>query len=132
MPIIEACVDGSEFWSNKIRMQYRGKDDNQIGFCNHFKTFLTQLMAYVKEHHTTGVTWNPRGIDASAYKKDDAAATPAPTTAPTTAATASPAAAPAPAPVVKAATAPVAAAPGGDLFAELRSVRARYVTMRIQ
>ena len=74
MPIIEACVDGSEFWSNKIRMQYRGKDDNQVGFCNNFKAFLVELMAYVKEHHTTGLSWNPRGIDASAYKKEDGTA----------------------------------------------------------
>ncbi len=47
MPIIEACVDGSEFWSNKIRSEFRGKDTNQIAFCNNFKAFLVELMECV-------------------------------------------------------------------------------------
>ncbi len=71
MPIIEACVDGSEFWANKIRSEFRGKDANQLAFVNNFKALLVELMAYVKEHHTTGLTWNPRGVDAAAYNANE-------------------------------------------------------------
>lgn len=67
MPIVEACVEASEFYANKVRVMYRGKDDNQMGFCNHFKAFLVNMQAYVKEYHTTGLTWFPRGVHACVY-----------------------------------------------------------------
>lgn len=38
-------------------------------------------MAYVKEYHTTGVKWNPQGIDTKDYNPGEAAAAPAPTAA---------------------------------------------------
>jgi adenylyl cyclase-associated protein len=31
-------------------------------------------MAYVKEHHTTGVTWNPRGVTVAEYQAGGGAA----------------------------------------------------------
>ena len=63
MPVIEACVEAAEFWSNKIRVQYRGKDDgkDQMGFCLNLKLLLQGIQAYVKENHVTGLTWTPRG-----------------------------------------------------------------------
>jgi len=64
-------------------------------------------MDYVKEHHTTGVSWNPRGIDIAEYSADGAAA--ATPTAPAAPTKASPAAAAAVPP----------AAPGGDVKAGL-------------
>jgi adenylyl cyclase-associated protein len=125
VPIVEACVEASDFYANKVRVQYRGKDDNQVGFCNHFKAFLIAVQAYVKEHHTTGLTWNPRGTDVATYQASASAAaggpsdahvpppaTPAPATPPT-------ASAPAPAP----APAPEKPAVGlTDLFAQLSQI----------
>jgi len=63
---IEAFIGGSDFWANKIRMQYRKTDPKQVAFCDTFKALITELMPYVKEHHMTGVTWNNRdGSDLS-------------------------------------------------------------------
>ena len=56
----------SEFYTNKLRMQYKGKDEVQIGFADGLSQFLGGLVAYVKKYHTTEVAWNPRGGDASA------------------------------------------------------------------
>jgi adenylyl cyclase-associated protein len=62
---IENFIGESDFYSNKIRVQFKGKNEDQIAFCNTFKEIIRGLMAYVKEHHTTGLSWNPRGVDFS-------------------------------------------------------------------
>lgn len=64
---IESYIGGSDYWANGIRKQYKGVNDDQIAFCNNFKKMLQDLMVYVKEHHTTGVAWNPRGVDISEF-----------------------------------------------------------------
>ncbi|KAE8885344.1 hypothetical protein PF005_g10005 [Phytophthora fragariae] len=75
-PFIESYVGGSDFWGNKIRVQYKTSNADQIAFVTSFKSLLTELMAYVKAHHTTGVTWNPKGGDVASYTPA-AAASPA-------------------------------------------------------
>lgn len=80
-PFIESYIGGSDFWGNKIRVQFKTSNPDQIEFVTTFKALLTELMAYVKAHHTTGVTWNPRGGDASAFTAPAAAAAPAPAAA---------------------------------------------------
>ena len=61
-----------------------------MAFVDTFKALLLGLMAYVKEYHTTGVTWNGKGISATEYKAGggaSAAAAPVATTATTTSTT---------------------------------------------
>jgi adenylyl cyclase-associated protein len=69
--LIESFIDGGDFWGNKIRVLYKSSPDSlaqcHIEFVTSFKLLLTELMAYVKKHHTTGVTWNPQGGDISAF-----------------------------------------------------------------
>lgn len=80
-PFIESYVGGSDFWGNKIRVQYKTSNPEQVEFVTSFKTLLLELMVYVKAHHTTGVIWNPRGLDASSYKPStEALSTPVPAT----------------------------------------------------
>jgi adenylyl cyclase-associated protein len=55
-------VSSSEFWSNKIRKDFKGKDDKQIAFCDALKKVGADLVAYITEYHKTGLTWNPHGI----------------------------------------------------------------------
>jgi len=63
---VDSSVGGSDFWTNKIRVQYKGIEAQQ-GFCSGLKGLLQGLVQYVKEYHTTGVAWNPRGVDVSEY-----------------------------------------------------------------
>ncbi|EEY70080.1 adenylyl cyclase-associated protein, putative [Phytophthora infestans T30-4] len=72
-PFIESYVGGSDFWGNKIRVQYKTSNPDQIAFVTAFKSLLTELMVYVKAHHTTGVTWNPKGSDVANYTPGAAA-----------------------------------------------------------
>jgi adenylyl cyclase-associated protein len=74
---IESYIGGSDYWANGIRKQYKGVNEDHVAFCNLFKKMLQDLMVYVKEHHTTGVAWNPRGVDVSEFSGSSA---PAPTT----------------------------------------------------
>ncbi|OWZ06968.1 Adenylyl cyclase-associated protein [Phytophthora megakarya] len=66
-PFIESYLGGSDFWGNKIRVQFKTSNPDQIAFVTSFKSLLTELMAYVKAYHTTGVTWNPKGGDVASY-----------------------------------------------------------------
>lgn len=91
-PFIESYVGGSDLFGNKIRVQFKTTNPDQIKYVTAFKTLLVELMAYVKAHHTTGVTWNPRGVDVAQYS----GAAPAPVAAKAApAAPAAPAASPA-------------------------------------
>ncbi|CAM9348930.1 unnamed protein product [Ectocarpus fasciculatus] len=97
---IESYVGGSDYWANNIRKEYRATNPDQIAFCDTFKALIVELMAYVKDHHTTGVSWNAKGVDVSAYDGGSAAPAPAAAAAKPVAATKS-------------------AAPGADLFSAL-------------
>ena len=107
---IESYIGGSDYYANAIRKEFRTTNPDQVAFCDAFKLLLNGLLAYVKEFHFRGVTWNPKGCDVKDYKVGASGAAPA------TAATA--AAAPADA-AAAVATKKAAAAPGGDLFAAL-------------
>lgn len=71
---IESYIGGSDYWANGIRKEYKSTNPDQIEFCNTFKKMLQDLMVYVKEYHTTGVAWNPRGVDVSEFKGGSAPA----------------------------------------------------------
>jgi adenylyl cyclase-associated protein len=62
---IENFIGGSDFWANKIRVAYRKTEPKQIAFCDTFKTLISELIPFVKDHHMTGVTWNANGVDLS-------------------------------------------------------------------
>lgn len=65
---IKELVGASDFWGNKIRKEYKGKDDKQIAFCDTMKAMILDLSAYVKEFHLSGLMWNPRGVAMEDYE----------------------------------------------------------------
>jgi adenylyl cyclase-associated protein len=111
---IESFIGGSDYWANGIRKEHRTTNPDQIAFCDTFKALLVELMAYVKEYHTTGVAWNAKGVNVSEY-------TPGASGSSVKAASAPFEAAPTPAVEKKAAAPSTAetAAPKVDLFAAL-------------
>lgn len=59
------CKEASsscEFWSNKIRKEFKGKDDKHVAFCDSLKVATNDLMAYITEYHRTGLSFNPKGV----------------------------------------------------------------------
>eukprot|EP01116_Phalansterium_solitarium_P013917 TRINITY_DN3137_c0_g1_i1.p1 TRINITY_DN3137_c0_g1~~TRINITY_DN3137_c0_g1_i1.p1 ORF type:complete len:481 (-),score=149.54 TRINITY_DN3137_c0_g1_i1:2091-3533(-) len=113
-PFVTEAKGSSEFWSNRILKDFKGKEQDHVDWVNAYNGFLKDLVPFIKKHHTTGVAWNPRGGDASAANVSAPAAAPAAGGAP-----APPP--PPPADFFKEATpAPANKAPAtGALFAEL-------------
>eukprot|EP00531_Pseudo-nitzschia_arenysensis_P003850 CAMPEP_0116135866 /NCGR_PEP_ID=MMETSP0329-20121206/11421_1 /TAXON_ID=697910 /ORGANISM="Pseudo-nitzschia arenysensis, Strain B593" /LENGTH=507 /DNA_ID=CAMNT_0003630699 /DNA_START=67 /DNA_END=1590 /DNA_ORIENTATION=- len=65
-PFVKECIGSSDFWSNRIRKSFKGKEDDksklQLTFCDTLKATIVELSNYIKEHHTTGLTFNPKGV----------------------------------------------------------------------
>ncbi|KAJ3236751.1 F-actin-capping protein subunit alpha [Chytriomyces hyalinus] len=64
VPYIGEMKDAAQFYSNRVIKEYRDKDKNHVEFAQLFTALLTELQAYVKKFHTTGVAWNMKGGDA--------------------------------------------------------------------
>eukprot|EP00529_Nitzschia_sp_RCC80_P025375 CAMPEP_0113498056 /NCGR_PEP_ID=MMETSP0014_2-20120614/30948_1 /TAXON_ID=2857 /ORGANISM="Nitzschia sp." /LENGTH=527 /DNA_ID=CAMNT_0000392013 /DNA_START=179 /DNA_END=1762 /DNA_ORIENTATION=- /assembly_acc=CAM_ASM_000159 len=65
-PFVKECIGSSDFWSNRIRKEFKGKDDDvakqQLEFCDNMKKVLQDLASYIEEYHKTGLTFNPKGV----------------------------------------------------------------------
>ncbi len=64
---VQESWNSAEFFANKLLMQHRGKDDNQVQWVSTLKALMKDLADYVKEHHATGPAWNARGGDAKSF-----------------------------------------------------------------
>lgn len=63
-PFVKECIGSSDFWNNRIRKDYKGKDSagDHLAFCDNMKKLLSELATFIEEHHKTGLTFNPRGV----------------------------------------------------------------------
>lgn len=66
-PFVESFIEGIDYWGNRIRVQFKASDPDQVEFVVTFKELFVQLEAYIKAHHLTGVAWNSKGIDSALY-----------------------------------------------------------------
>jgi len=67
-PSVAEARASSEFYSNKILMEYKNKDGGDLhrAWVHSWNEFLKELQNYIKQYHTTGVSYNPQGGAASA------------------------------------------------------------------
>ncbi|EDQ88715.1 uncharacterized protein MONBRDRAFT_37312 [Monosiga brevicollis MX1] len=105
-PYVKEMSDAANFYVIRVLKNFKDSDPKQAEWAKTWLAALGELQQFVKQYHTTGLVWNPNGVDASSVQ--GAAAPAKPTQA---------AAAPAPSKPAP------AAAPGSDarggLFAEL-------------
>jgi len=68
-PFVKECIGASDFWSNRIRKDFKGKDDDksqlQLAYCDGIKKLLQDLVDYIEEYHKTGITFNPKGVSVA-------------------------------------------------------------------
>eukprot|EP01120_Amphizonella_sp_Union-15-10_P014120 TRINITY_DN673_c0_g1_i1.p1 TRINITY_DN673_c0_g1~~TRINITY_DN673_c0_g1_i1.p1 ORF type:complete len:390 (+),score=94.41 TRINITY_DN673_c0_g1_i1:2-1171(+) len=57
-PFVSETIGSSEFWSNKILKDFKGKDEEQVNWVKGFNGFLKGLVPYIKQYHTTGLSWS--------------------------------------------------------------------------
>jgi len=58
VPYVKDMVPGAQFYTNKILVEFKGKDQNQVDWANGFIKIMNELAEYVKKHHTTGLVWS--------------------------------------------------------------------------
>lgn len=103
MSLISDFKDAAQFWTNKVLKEHKEKDPNSVEWVNTFLKLFDELKVYVKEYHTTGLSWSNKA-DAMEFKdaiKSASTATPAhsaPAPAPSVASGAPPPPPPPPAP----------------------------------
>jgi len=73
-PYVAEARSASEFYSNRILKEFKGKDATQTDWVGAFHGFLVNLQAYIKKNHTTELTWSGKG-DALANAASSSSAT---------------------------------------------------------
>nr|CAG4641819.1 EOG090X08PR [Eurycercus lamellatus] len=64
-PYIKEMNDAGQFYTNRVLKDWKEKDKNHVDWVRAWIQVLTELQAYVKQHHTTGIVWNnAKGGDA--------------------------------------------------------------------
>ncbi|CAL9727920.1 adenylyl cyclase-associated protein [Monosporozyma unispora] len=57
MSLISDFKDAAQFWTNKVLKEYKEKDPNSVEWVKTFLKLFDELKVYVKEYHTTGLSW---------------------------------------------------------------------------
>lgn len=65
-PFVADNIPSAEFYTNKILVATKGKEQDKYDWALNFVKGLKELVPYIKNYHTTGLTWNPKGVEASA------------------------------------------------------------------
>ncbi|GEQ69355.1 hypothetical protein JCM33374_g3026 [Metschnikowia sp. JCM 33374] len=82
---ISEFKDSAQFWANRVVKDFKDKDAVHSEWVKLFYAVFDALRAYVKEYHTTGPSWNPKGAllkdtlsaEKSAPASDEKSAAPA-------------------------------------------------------
>jgi len=65
-PFLKEFVGNSQFYSNKLIREFKGKDATQMEWLDSLGEFQKGLLEYIRKYHTTGLAWNSSGGSASA------------------------------------------------------------------
>ncbi|GAA5989232.1 hypothetical protein JCM10908_001216 [Rhodotorula pacifica] len=110
-PYVGEFKDSSMFWVNRVIKEHKDSNPKQVEWARSFVNLLEELRKYIMQHHTTGLTWNPKGADPKTYKLGSSAA-PSSGAAPAAAGSAPPPPPPPPPPAPGAPPPPPPPAPG--------------------
>ena len=53
--------DAAQFYANRVLKEFKEKDPTHVEWVKQWMKVLTDLHAYVKQYHTTGLTWGAHG-----------------------------------------------------------------------
>lgn len=79
---VEEMTGAVMCYTNKVLMEFRGKDDNQVQWAQNLVAALKKLPEYINDHHKMGLHWNARASKATAPANMKGAAAPAAAPAP--------------------------------------------------
>jgi len=64
-PYIKEMNDAGQFYTNRVLKDWKDKDKTHVDWVKAWIQVLVELQAFVKQHHTTGLTWNVKGEDVT-------------------------------------------------------------------
>ncbi|KAM3857977.1 adenylyl cyclase-associated protein 1 [Diretmus argenteus] len=65
-PYVKDMQDSAMFYTNRVLKEYKEKDKVHVDWVKAYVSIWTELQNYIKQHHTTGLTWSKSGPVASA------------------------------------------------------------------
>ncbi|XP_058031724.1 adenylyl cyclase-associated protein 2 [Ahaetulla prasina] len=65
-PYVKEMNDAAAFYTNRVLKDYKHSDLRHVDWVKSFLNIWTELQAYIKEYHTTGLIWSKTGPVASA------------------------------------------------------------------
>ncbi|XP_012673848.2 adenylyl cyclase-associated protein 1 [Clupea harengus] len=65
-PYVKEMQDAATFYTNRVLKDFKEKDKMHVDWVKAYLSVWTELQGYIKQHHTTGVTWSKTGAVASA------------------------------------------------------------------
>ncbi|EIW73160.1 hypothetical protein TREMEDRAFT_42219 [Tremella mesenterica DSM 1558] len=63
-PFVTEMKSAAQFWGDRVIKQFKETNPDAVAWSKSFSDLLDQLQKYVKQWHTTGVAWNPKGPPA--------------------------------------------------------------------
>jgi len=57
--------EAGQFYTNRVLKDWKDKSKTHVEWTKTWLATLTELQAFVKEYHTTGLVWNLKGVDVS-------------------------------------------------------------------
>ncbi|XP_078664971.1 adenylyl cyclase-associated protein 1-like isoform X4 [Branchiostoma floridae x Branchiostoma belcheri] len=64
-PYVKEMKDAGMFYTNRVLKDFNKTDNRHVDWANNWIKTLVQLHDYVKEYHTTGLSWNKAGVQAT-------------------------------------------------------------------
>ena len=60
-PYIKEMIEAAQFYTNRVLKDFKEKDPIHVEWVKQWIKILSELYAYVKQYHTTGLTWAKYG-----------------------------------------------------------------------
>ncbi|KAL7980526.1 hypothetical protein Chor_001680 [Crotalus horridus] len=60
-PYVKEMTDAAMFYSNRVLKEYKDVDKKHVDWVKSYLSIWTELQAYIKQYHTTGLTWSKTG-----------------------------------------------------------------------
>ncbi|KAG9333151.1 hypothetical protein JZ751_013409, partial [Albula glossodonta] len=64
-PYVKEMNDAAIFYTNRVLKDYKDTDKRHVDWVRSYLNIWTELQAYIKQHHTTGLVWSQNGPMAS-------------------------------------------------------------------
>ncbi|XP_053563275.1 adenylyl cyclase-associated protein 1 [Bombina bombina] len=64
-PFVKEMMDAAMFYTNRVLKEYKDVDKKHVDWVRSYLNIWTELQAYIKEHHTTGLSWKKSGPKAA-------------------------------------------------------------------